>query len=171
MKSFRHLAVALLSVLPLTLVSQDKKPVNEFTTTAEDKSELIEEGEDYFKLRCKGFAGYELIFEGADGRSWINVVYDSEQTDLMGPIFNACRGEFPHKANDVVQWRGYKEDGIFVPYALIFRMKSSVDGEPQETLVVIKLAGSGSTVVGSVPSNKGGNEGAEALADKLCAME
>lgn len=171
MKLFRHLAVALLSVLPLTLVSQEKKPVNEFTTTAEDKSELIEEGVDSFKLRCKGVAGYEVIFEGSNGRSWLNLVYDSEQTDLMNDILNELPGQFGSKANDVVQWRGYKEDGKFVPYALIFRMKSSVDGEPQETLVVIKLAGAGSMVVGSVPSNKGGNEGAEALADKLCAME
>ena len=171
MKLSSFIALAVLGLLPLSLAAQNKKPVNEFTSTSEDKAELIEEGDDSFKLRCKGLSGYEVIFEGSHGCSWLNLVYDSEQTDLMDAAFNECPGQFPVKANDVVQWRGYMEDGQFVLYALIYRMKSSVDGEPQETLIVIKLAGAGSTVVGSVPSNKGGNEGAEALADKLCAME
>lgn len=171
MKSSLILSLTLAGLLASVAAAQDKKPVNEFTSTAEDKAEVIEEGDDSFKLRCKGLAGYEVIFEGSHGRSWLNLVYDSEQTNLMDATLNECPGEFPSKANDVVQWRGYKEDGKFVPYALIYRMKSSAEGKSEETLIVIKLTGAGSTVVGSVPSNKGGNEGAEALADKLCAME
>lgn len=61
------------------------------------------------------------------------------------------------------------------PYAVIIRMKSiedeSMPEKATETLVVIKLAGANSKVVGKVASNKGGNEGAEALADKLCGPQ
>lgn len=150
----------------------DSKAVSEFTTTAEKKSKLLEEGNDSFKYRCPGLAGYDVIYEGGDGRSWINLVYDSEQTDLMNDTLNACPGTFPSKANDVVQWRGFRQGGKFIPYAIIYRMKSMNEetGKPVETLVILQLAGAGSRVVGKVPASKG-NEAAEALADKLCAME
>lgn len=172
-RSLLSAAFALLS-LACSVSAADSKPVNEFTTTAEKKSKLIAEGDDSFKYRCPGLAGYEVIFEGSHGRSWINLVYDSEQTDLSEEILEACPGTWPVKANDVVQWRGVKQDGQFVPYAVIFRMASVLDeasGKKTETLVIIKLAGAGSQVVGKVPSNKGGNAAAEALADKLCRLE
>lgn len=170
MKFVPILTVAFAALLSLPLSAQTRMPVNGFTTTAEDKAEVIEEGDDSFKLRCKGLAGYEVIFEGSHGRSWLNLVFDSEQTNLMDATLNECPGEFPSKANDVVQWRGFMEEGKFTPYALIYRMKSSIEGKAEETLIVIKLTGSGSTVAGSVPSSKGGNEAAEALADKLCVL-
>lgn len=150
----------------------DSKPVSEFTTTAEKKSKLLEEGNDSFKYRCPGLASYDVIYEGSGGRSWINLVYDSEQTNLMDDTLNACPGTFPTKANDVVQWRGYRQGGMFVPYAIIYRMKSMNEetGKSVETLVILQLAGSGSRVVGKIAASKG-NEAAEALADKLCATE
>ncbi|MDX2081872.1 MAG: hypothetical protein SFU53_13895 [Terrimicrobiaceae bacterium] len=167
----KHLAsIAALLLLCVSVTFADSKPVDKFTSTAEKKSKLLEEGEDSFKYRCEGVAGYSVIFEGAHGRSWINLVYDSEQTNLMDDILNACEGEFPSKANDVVQWRGTMQDGQFVPYACIFRMVSRVEGKPVENLVILQLAGAGSRVVGQVPGSKG-NAAAEALADKLCKFE
>lgn len=103
------------------------------------------------------------------GCVWVNVVYDSEEIDLKGATFSACPGEFPHKTNHVVQWRGYRKGGKFMPYAMIYRMTSDVNGKSVETLVVVQLSGSGSRVIGKVASNKEGNEGAEKLADKECA--
>ena len=170
----RALLSAAFALMSLACSVSAAEPVNEFTSTAEKKSKLLEEGDDSFKYRCKGIAGYEVIYEGSHGRSWINLVYDSEQTDLSDEIMEACPGTWPVKANDVVQWRGVKHDGQFVPYAVIFRMASVLDeasGKKTETLVIIKLAGAGSQVVGKVPSNKGGNAAAEALADKLCQLE
>jgi hypothetical protein len=170
----RALLSAAFALMSLACSVSAAEPVNEFTSTAEKKSKLLEEGDDSFKYRCKGIAGYEVIYEGSHGRSWINLVYDSEQTDLSDEILEACPGTWPVKANDVVQWRGVKQDRQFVPYAVIFRMASVLDeasGKKTETLVIIKLAGAGSQVVGKVPSNKGGNAAAEALADKLCRLE
>ena len=144
------------------------EPASEFTTTDPKKCKLISEGAYSFKYRCPGMGGYGVVFEGSHGRSWITLDYDGETIDMMDAALNACPGEFPAKANDVIQWRGYRKGGKFMPYAMIYRMKSSVEGKPIETLVVVQLAGSGSKVIGGVPSNKGGNEAAEKLADKEC---
>ncbi len=162
--------VALLLLCSLHTIHAGSDPVDRFTSTAPEKSKLLEEGEDSFRYRCPGVAGYAVIHEGAHGRGWINLEYDGEQTDLMNDILNACRGEFPTKANDVVQWRGVMQDGVFVPYACIFRMASQQEGRRVEDLVVLQLAGAGSRVVGSVPAGKG-NAAAEALADEQARME
>lgn len=167
-----QLLTSIFSFLVLTSTMHAAEPASEFTSTAESKSKLLEEGNDSFKYRCKGLAGYDVIYEGGDGRSWINLVYDSEQTDLMNDTLNACPGTFPSKANDVVQWRGFRKGGTFTPYAIIYRMRSMNEesGKQTETLVILQLAGAGSRVVGKIPASKG-NEAAEALADKLCARE
>ena len=144
------------------------EPVSEFTSTAPGKSQRIWEGEDSFKYRCKGMAGYGVVYEGSHGRSWVTLDYDGETLELMDPTLNACPGEFPSKANDVLQWRGLRKDGEFAPYALIYRMKSLQEGKEVQTLVVIQLAGSGTQVIGSVPASEGGNEAAEKLADRTC---
>ena len=155
----------------LPIGAAETKTDSEFTTTAEKKSKLIEEGSDFVKLECPGMAGYKVIFIESDGRSWIELSYGGETTSLRDDTFNACPGMWPNKANEVVQWRGIRKGGKFIPYAVIFRMQSIEDeAQPDkttETLVVIKLAGADSRVVGHVASNKGGNAGAEALADKL----
>ena len=62
-RSLLSAAFALLS-LACSVSAADSKPVNEFTTTAEKKSKLIAEGDDSFKYRWPGLAGYEVMFEG-----------------------------------------------------------------------------------------------------------
>lgn len=159
-----------LFVLSLCAGLHAAEPVNKTTSTAEKESELLEQGEDSFLYRCPGLSGYSVLFEGAHGRNWINLVYDSEQTNLMDDIRNACPGEFPSKADESLIWRGTVQDGDFVPYACILRMNSLVEGKPTENFVILQLAGAGSRVVGQVPGEKG-LAGAEALADELCKME
>ena len=155
----------------------DPQPESEFTTTDPKKVKILEDSArekdpqiDHFKHLCPGLGGYQVIHEGGDSRSWINLVYDGSKTDLMNDTLTACPGQFPAKANDVVQWRGFRQGGTLVPYAIIYRMLSSADDEKQtrlETLVIIKLDKDKSAVVGHVAA-KEGNEKAEALADKLC---
>ncbi|MHB1081991.1 MAG: hypothetical protein ACYC67_21555 [Prosthecobacter sp.] len=155
----------------------DPKPESEFTTTDPKKVKILEDSSrekdpeiDHFRHLCPGLGGYQVIHEGGDLRSWINLMYDGSKTDLMNDTLTACPGQFPAKANNVVQWRGFRKGGSFVPYAIIYRMMSSADDEKQtrlETLVIIKLDKDKSTVVGHVPA-KEENEKAELLADKLC---
>ncbi|WP_395738396.1 hypothetical protein [Prosthecobacter sp.] len=155
----------------------DPKPDSEFTTTDPKKVKILEDSArekdpeiDHFRHLCPGLAGYQVIHEGGDLRSWINLLYDGRKTDLMNDTLTACPGQFPAKANDVVQWRGLRRGGAFVPYAIIYRMRSSADDAKQtpiETLVIIRLDKDKSRVVGHVAA-KEGNEKAEMLADKLC---
>lgn len=139
---------------------------NEFTTSAEKKGKVLEEGEDSVKIEFPGLAGYKVIFREENGRGWLDFSFGGKTTNLMNDIHNACPGTWPRKANDVVQWRGTRTEGKFNPYAVIFRMASKEDESTDkltETLIVIKLDGANSKVVGKVASNKGGNEAAEAL--------
>jgi hypothetical protein len=144
---------------------------NEFTTSAEKKGKVTSTGDDWIVVELPGLAGYKVLFKEDGGRGWLDLSYGGKSTELISDIHGACPGTWPNKANDVVQWRGIRAKGKFMPYAMIFRMQSTVDeatGKKAETLIVIKLNGAASKVVGSVPSNKGGNAAAEALADKLC---
>ncbi|MBB5032720.1 hypothetical protein [Prosthecobacter vanneervenii] len=169
--------IALLLLSSATLRADEPKPDSEFTTTDPKKVKILEDSSrekdteiDHFRHLCPGLGGYQIIHEGGDLRSWINLIYDGGKTDLMNDTLSACPGQFPAKANNVVQWRGFRKGGSFMPYAVIYRMMSSADDAKQtrlETLVIIKLDGRKSRVVGHVDS-KEGNEKAEILADKLC---
>lgn len=169
--------LALFAVGSGVVFAADPKPESEFTTTDPKKVKILEDSSrekdpeiDHFKHLCPGLGGYQVIHEGGDLRSWVNLKYDGQTTDLMGETLTDCPGQFPAKANNVVQWRGYRRGDTFVPYAIIYRMMSSADDEKQtrlETLIVIKLDGGKSRVVGHVAA-KAGNEKAEAMADKLC---
>lgn len=164
------LAAALLSAAEPALV-----PVSEFTTTDPKKVKILKGGTEVdpgsFQHLCPGFGGYQVIHEGGDDRSWINLVFEKQTTDLMEDTLKACRpGTFPAKANDVVQWRGFRRGKNYVPYAIIFRMTAGDPDEkssPLETLVILKLDGARSRVVGHL-SAKEGNAKAQALADQLC---
>ena len=135
----------------------------------EDSSRDKDAETDYFRHLCPGLGGYQVIHEGGDLRSWINLEFAGKVTDLMSDTLSACPGHFPAKANDVVQWRGYRRGDSFAPYAIIYRMRSSSDdGKRQnDTLIIIKLDRQNSRVVGKV-SGKEGNEKAEKIADELC---
>jgi len=169
---------ALVSALAMvTAIAADLKPVSEFTTTDPKKVKILEDSSleknpeiDHFKHLCPGLGGYQVIHEGGDLRSWINLEFNGAKTDLMQATLTACPGQFPAKANDVVQWRGLRKNGVFTPYAVIYRMTSSSDDEKQTpigTLVIIKLDREKSRVVAHVPA-KEGNEKAEEIADQSC---
>jgi hypothetical protein len=76
-------------------------------------------------------------------------------------------GTFPHKTNDVVEWRGIEKEGRFVPYAIIYRLSAGNDEtrKVHTRLVVIKLDKARSAVIGHT---EGANEEKEAreIADK-----
>lgn len=177
LSAMQALITTFLAVTAAVAFAAEPKPASEFTTTDPKKVKILEDSSlekepeiDHFRHLCPGLGGYQVIHEGGDLRSWINLVYDGRKTDLMNDTLTACPGQFPAKANDVVQWRGFRRGDAFVPYAVIFRMASSSDDEKQsilETLIVIKLDKEKSRVVGHVAA-KDGNSKAEALADKLC---
>jgi len=157
----------------------EPKPESKFTTTDPKKVKVLEDSArkknpqgDYFTHLCPGLGGYKVLHQGDDARSWINLQFDGKTTDLRQDTFTACQpGHMPCKANNVVEWRGVQKGKSFAPYAIIYRMAAVLDDDGKranaETLIIIKLDGEKSRVVGHVPA-KEGTEKAEELADRLC---
>ena len=133
----------------------DEKIVSKYSSTARSKCisyrETGEEGDPGFEALCRGFGGYELEFLGGDERSWINIRFGRETTDLYSATMQAIEGTFPHKANDTVEWRGLQKNGRFVPFAIIYRIAAGNDETRQihTRLIVIKLDRGHSAVIGS----------------------
>jgi hypothetical protein len=141
------------------------KPTSEFTSTDTKKYRLASRGENSGTAVCPGLGGYKILYSIGDDRSWIDLQYAGQEVNLSGETFEHCKGARPWKANDVVQWRGFRKGNQFVPHAIIFRMKSENPNpkqKPYETLVVVKLDGLNSRVVG----HAAGNLEAEAIADR-----
>lgn len=149
------------------------KPTSEFSYTSPAKSKRVQFGEGRASYLCSGFGGYQVEYEIFASRSGINLRHEGKTVSLLEQTFEACPGENPEKANDVVQWRGFRKGSLFIPYALIYRLYSANPDSPKtrhNTLVVIKLDGANSRVVGQVSGSRSdGNTAAEALADRLCA--
>ena len=129
-----------------------------------DESDIPEGG---FEAVFAGFGGYKLVHLAGDERSWINIRFGEDTVNLYSATMHAGDGTFPHKANDVVEWRGIEEKGRFVPYAIIYRIAAGNDETRKihTRLVVIKLDHEHSAVIGYA---EGANEEKEAreIADK-----
>jgi hypothetical protein len=145
----------------------EERIVSKYTSTAEAKSIRFERDKDdpvgSFRGLFRGLGGYDLEHAGGDERSWINIRYGGKVVDLYAATMEHGGGSFPHKANDVVEWRGLEGNGQFTPYALIYRI-ASFDEERQRKrsrLIVIKLDRERSAVIGH---SEGAREDAEAKA-------
>lgn len=145
------------------------KPTSEFTSTKPSQSKVLMRGQESVLLLCKGLGGYQVKLLHHWERSHLNLEYRGVQVDLG---VGSAPGEFHDKSNDVVQWRGYRKPGGFEPYAMIYRLSSWMADSPKRrfnTLLVIKLDGVNSCVVGHVDgSRSNGNTLAEEMADRLC---
>ena len=147
--------------------AQEERIVSKYTSTARAKSlsyhESDAEDSEGFRALFPGFGGYQLEHLGGDLRSWINVRFGGKTIDLYAETMERGGGSFPHKANDVVEWRGVEKQGRFTPFALIYRIAASNE-ETQRTktrLLVIKLDREGTAIVGHA---EGRNEDADAKA-------
>jgi hypothetical protein len=142
-----------------------------YTSTARAKSISFKDHsnipEGGFEAVFAGLGGYKLVHLSGDERSWINIRFGNNTVDLYSASMEAGGGTFPHKANDVVEWRGVEEKGRFVPYAIIYRLAAGIDETRKihTRLIVIKLDKGRSAVIGHA---EGPNEEKEAreMADK-----
>jgi hypothetical protein len=144
---------------------------SKYTSTARSKAISFKDESDIpeggFEAVFAGLGGYKLVHQSGDERSWINIRFGKNTSDLYSATMEAGGGTFPEKANDVVEWRGVEKNGRFVPYAIIYRIAAGND-ETRKThtrLIVIKLDKERSAVIGHA---EGPNEDKEArdIADK-----
>jgi hypothetical protein len=149
----------------------DERVISKLTSTAREKSIYFKkaegEGTGGFEALFAGLGGYQLLHLSGDERSWINVRFGKQTVDLYAATMAAGGGTFPHKANDVVEWRGVEENGRFTPYAIIYRLKAGNDETRvwHTRLIVIKLDRERTAVIGHA---QGANEDVEAkqIADR-----
>jgi hypothetical protein len=163
---------ALLTFLGFSFIARGADHVDSrYTSTArakalsyKDESNIPEGG---FEAVFAGLGGYKLVHLSGDERSWINIRFGKQTVDLYSATMEAGGGTFPHKANDVVEWRGVEKNGRFVPHAIIYRIAAGNDETRKihTRLVVIKLDKERSSVIGHA---EGANEekDARAMADK-----
>lgn len=166
-----RLLVIIACLAPCEAALAAEKIVSKYTSTARKNSlsfkdhSKVEEGG--FEALFQGLGGYQLVHLAGDERSWINIRFGKQTVDLYSATMEAGGGTFPHKANDVVEWRGFEKDGRFTPYAIIYRLAAGNDETRKihTRLVVIKLDPENSSVVGHA---QGANEDAEAkeIADR-----
>jgi hypothetical protein len=148
-----------------------ENPVSKFTKTDQKSAVKFHREKDDpsdFHGLYRGFGGYDLVLVGGDERSWINIKFGTNVVDLRDATMDlgAGIGFFPHKANDVVEWRGIEQNGQFVPYALIYRIVGLTEnGQRDKTrLVVIKLEAQRSRIIGHADGDNAQAE-AEKIAD------
>jgi hypothetical protein len=149
----------------------DERVISKFTSTAREKSIYFKkdegEGTGGFEALFAGLGGYQLLHLSGDERSWINVRFGKQTVALYAVTMAAGSGTFPHKANDVVEWRGVEKNGRFTPYAIIYRLKAGNDETRvwHTRLIVIRLDRERTAVIGHA---QGANEDVEAkqIADR-----
>jgi hypothetical protein len=166
-----RIALIALVCAAIPALGAGERPLSKFTNTAEKNAVRFHREKDDpsdFRAVFRGFGDYDLEFLGGDERSWINIKFGKAIVDLREATMDlgAGIGFFPHKANDVVEWRGIEKDGRFVPYALIYRIVGLTEnGKRDKTrLVVIKLDKGRSRIIGHADGENAQAE-AERIAD------
>jgi hypothetical protein len=171
-KKLAPAAMSLLLGLAVPGAAAGERVVSKYTSTARAKSLSFKDHSDVpeggFEALFPGLGGYQLLHLSGDERSWINIRYGKTTVDLYAATMKEGPGAFPHKENDVVEWRGVEKDGRFTPYAIIYRL-AGYDEERRlhkTRLIVIKLDKERSAVIGHA---EGAREDAEAkqIADRL----
>ena len=161
----------MLGITICNVKAEPRQATSKYTSTARSKAIFFRDESDIpeggFEAVFAGLGGYKLVHLSGDERSWINLRFGKETVDLYSATMEAAAGTFPHKANDVVEWRGVEEKGRFVPYAIIYRIAAGNDETRKlhTRLIVIKLDKERSAVIGHAA---GANEEKEAreIADK-----
>lgn len=130
--------------------------------------ESSEEGGGWYKGRCKGLGGYDLLIMEGDLRQTITVV-DPKKTEHPLELWNTVSSGFSSLGSKA-EWRIQKQGNKPVPIALIVRFNASEDPEHPEKntsyLVVSKITATTSCVTDVIKPQANANELARKLADQ-----
>ena len=140
--------------------------------TSLEKCDVIESSEqeedaeiDYFTAECPGREGYRIFHIGGDSRSWIVIKKEDETViDLYNDVMSNEPGAFPFVSGRAAEWR-YRGESLI---ALIFRIAGSdlQTDKLKSELMVVRLGGEKSCVIGTSTSNEKAREIAES--SKAC---
>ena len=162
----------LLAVLSMHTLSWAADAGYRSVYTSLEKCDVIESSEqeadaeiDYFTAECPGREGFRIFHVGGDSRSWI-VIKSGEETviDLYNDVMRNQPGAFPFVSGKAAEWR-YKGESLI---ALIFRIAGSdlETDKLKSELMVVRLGGKKSCVIGTSTSNEKAREIADS--SKAC---
>ncbi|WP_298611976.1 hypothetical protein [uncultured Thiothrix sp.] len=169
-KSISSISTALL--LGLSFNTQAASPITSVYTALEGANcktleSQVDEG-GWYKGRCKGIAGYDLLVMEGDIRQTITVV-DPKKKEYPLELWNTVSSGFS-SVGSKAEWRVQKQGNKPVPIALIVRFNASEDPEhPEKTtsyLVVSKITTESSCVTDVIKPQANANELARKLADQ-----
>ena len=157
--------------------AQSAKPISKYTSLLasdckEDKGEL-EDGLIY-QASCKGVGGYSIASFGTEHTSTFDLV-GADGKELGLNIRSFIPSAAPSSTGTKVEWRTVQKGNRLEANALIARI--NVFADPNDAaratsyLVVLKLAGANSCVVGLIEPSKAQNAAARKMADKADTMQ
>lgn len=127
----------------------------------------VDEG-GWYKGRCQGLAGYDLLLMEGDIRQTITVV-DPKKKEHPLELWSTVSSGFS-SVGGKAEWRVQKQGNKSIPIALIVRFNASEDPEKPEKntsyLVVSKITKNQICVTDIVKPQANANEVARKLADK-----
>lgn len=143
-----------------------------------DGDSLYKEPEiDFYRGECPSLGGYRAVITGGDLRYHLELVYNGKTIELVSPAAF-------HSAGVKAEWRfqrtkekgeGNYEHLSAVPTALIYRLvtdefnESTGNSKSVDQLVVVRLQGAATCVIGQVKASQAMNIEAQKLADNLSA--
>lgn len=148
-------------------------PVDAKECALEDASSLLPESQqviDSYSMECPGMGGYEVIVSGVDMRYALSLRHADRTIRLWQPP------SFHELGATRIEWRyqviGNPGTRLIRYRALIYRLNDLANhdsGTPRKRtqLVVVRLQGAGTCVIGLVPQGATMNERARELADDL----
>lgn len=169
-KTIRRISTTLL--LGLSCHTQAAIPITSVYTALDVANcktlESSEEGGGWYKGRCKGISGYDLLLMEGDLRQTI-IVVDPKKKEHPLELWNTVSHGFS-SVGDKAEWRIQKQGSKSVPIALIVRFNVSENPERPEKntsyLVVSKITATTSCVTDVIKPQANANELARKLADQ-----
>lgn len=164
--------VLLISLSSLSLQTQAADSITSIYTALEGATcktiESSEEGTGWYKGRCKGLSGYDLLVMEGDIRQTITVL-DPKQKEFPLELWNTVSSGFSSLGTKA-EWRVKKQANKTLPLALIVRFNASENPEhPEKTtsyLVVSKITAKQICVTDVIKPQANANELARRLADQ-----
>lgn len=156
--------------------AQEPKPESVYTSLrTKDCKENRSEPEDgvVYLATCKGVGGYSIVSLATEHSASINLIAPGGSEvglDLRSQIASAA----PSGLGDKAEWRIVRDGKSIVPTAMIVRVNIFSDPENTQNarsyLVVVKVNGLSSCVVGVVEPSKGQNAAARVKADSASSL-
>jgi hypothetical protein len=155
-------------VLTTSGLAQAAKMTSTYTSIEQKDCKVISSSEletepeiDHLDMECPGAGGYQVAVSGGDIRYPLFLISNNLRIQLTNYY------SFHQVASNKIEWRGIKSTNGKVNYkTLIYRMGvADQNGVDHSELLVVKLAGLNSCIVGKVLESKNMNEKARKIAD------